>query len=142
MKKPNILNIFKTDSENVIKDSEIIEMNYYDYITDSIQIDSTSKINFSSDSQIKFAEIEDHVDISLFKGLLSKLKVGRCSYSGTITIFGINGDLVIGRFCSIATNLMLICGDGYHRPKRLNTFPFPFIEPFKNFDMEKNYIKI
>lgn len=84
-------------------------------------------------SSINYANIEEYVEITLFQGFLDNFSVGRCTYIGNkLRIHGINGDLKIGRYCSIAGILSIIGGNGYHQDNRMSTYPFPLKEPFTN----------
>ncbi len=101
-------------------------------------IHSTSRILFTPRSKIDNAYIEEYVDIPSFDGHLKSLSIGRCTYvSGKMKIYGFNGKLKIGRYCSIAGELLLICGDGFHKMMRLSTYPFPFRPPFNGKGIEK-----
>ena len=64
-----------------------------------------------------------------FKGNLKTLIIGKYTYTHAINILGFNGNLYIGKFCSISSNINIIGGDGYHRPDRLSTFPLQFKVP-------------
>tara|TARA_B100000945_G_C20419788_1_gene617279 strand:+ start:132 stop:842 length:711 start_codon:yes stop_codon:yes gene_type:complete len=111
--------------------------NIYKYIPQkkavlSIEISRNSEINFLKNSFVKKAVINECVQIGSFSGLLENLTVGRNTFIGSnLHVIGLNGDLVIGKFCSIAGNLLILCGEGYHINKRISTYPFPFKLPFK-----------
>ena len=36
----------------------------------------------------------------------------------------------------MAGRLVLICGDSFHQTRRLSTYPFPFMPPFKNYNIK------
>lgn len=103
-------------------------------------LDFNSNINFvKNKSSIIDYDIEDHILIEEFKGHLNYLGIGKNTYSGPIHIFGYQGNLNIGRFCSIAGKLTLIIGSGFHNYKLLSTYPFYSKKPFKK-SFEKNKI--
>tara|TARA_Y100000294_G_scaffold66961_1_gene63601 strand:- start:2253 stop:2972 length:720 start_codon:yes stop_codon:yes gene_type:complete len=103
--------------------------NYSQYVKNH-DIDVTSKIKFGKKTFIDYANVEDYVNLEFFQGWAANLKIGRCTYAGPIQVHGYNGDLEIGRYCSIAGRLLLICGDGFHQTDRISNYPFPFKEPF------------
>ena len=115
-----------------IKKSKI--NNYNQYIK-NYDIDTTSKIEFGEKSSIEYAKVEDYVTLNFFQGHVSNLRIGRCTYAGPIQLFGFNGDLGIGRYCSIAGRLVLICGNGFHQIDRMSNYPFPFQPPFNKHDL-------
>lgn len=103
----------------------------------SLNIHKSSKIFFSKKTKINTANIEENVSVDFFKGSLNKLTIGRGSYlSGELIVYGYNGTLQIGKYCSIAGRLVLICGDSFHQTRRLSTYPFPFMPPFKNYKIK------
>jgi len=68
------------------------------------------------------------------------LFIGRCTYiDNNLSIYGLNGELSIGRFCSIAGKLILIGGDGYHKKERASTYPFPLRRPFNNYFLKDDF---
>lgn len=102
-----------------------------------LNIHKSSKIFFSKKTKIDKANIEENVSIDFFKGSLKNLTIGKGSYlSGELIVYGYNGTLQIGRYCSMAGRLVLICGESFHQTKRLSTYPFPFMPPFKNYDIK------
>jgi acetyltransferase-like isoleucine patch superfamily enzyme len=114
-------------------------INYKNYVKD-YDIDPTSSIQFGEKTFIDYAKVEDYVNLDFFQGSAANLNIGRCTYAGPIQLHGYNGDLDIGRYCSIAGRLLLICGDGFHRIDRISSFPFPFKEPFNELiDKRKMY---
>ena len=120
--------------------------NRYKYIdhkkaVKSIKLGNKSEINFLKNSLINNAEIEEYVQIGSFRGSLANLKVGRNTYiGGDLQVYGYNGDLLIGRFCSIAGRLVILCVEVYHKHKRISTYPFPFKMPFeKTFSINDFY---
>ncbi len=82
-------------------------------------------------SNVNNVRIEDNVQINLLTCNLETLEIGRGSYAGEILAAGINSFLKVGRYCSISSDVFFICGDGYHLPQRLSTYPFPFRRPFR-----------
>lgn len=119
--------------------SEKFGYNYSKKIVKFLNIHKTSKIKFSRDSNINNAFIEEHVEVSLFAGNLDSLLIGRCTYvSRDVQVYGLNGILNIGRYCSIAGRLALICGKGFHQYDRMSTYPFLLRSPFcKSNDTKK-----
>tara|TARA_B100000315_G_C14328194_1_gene474020 strand:+ start:20 stop:736 length:717 start_codon:yes stop_codon:yes gene_type:complete len=118
--------------------SEKFGYNYSKKVVKSSNIHKTSKINFSPDSSINNASVEEYVEISLLEARLESLSIGRCTYvSGAVKVYGLNGNLTIGRYCSIAGKLSLICGNGFHEYNRVSTYPFPFRPPFNEHNIEK-----
>ena len=106
-------------------------------VVKSFNIHKSSKIFFSRKTKIDTANIEENVSIDFFKGSLKKLTIGRGSYlSGELIVYGYNGTLQIGKYCSMAGRLVLICGESFHQSKRLSTYPFPFMSPFKNYNIK------
>jgi virginiamycin A acetyltransferase len=111
--------------------SEKFGYNYSKKVVKSSNIHKTSKINFRLNSSIKNAFIEEYVYISLFEGNLESLSIGRGTYVGRgVLTYGLNGTLNIGRYCSIAGKLTLICGSGLHQYNRISSYPFPMRPPF------------
>jgi len=105
-----------------------------------IKFGNNSLINFMKGASINEVCIEENVEINSFSGNLSYFSVGRNTYlNGNLQVYGFNGDLVIGRFCSIAGRLVVICGEGYHKSNRISTYPFPFKMPFKKKLSVKNF---
>jgi virginiamycin A acetyltransferase len=106
-----------------------------------IELGNNSLINFVKGAYINNVYIEDNAEINSFGGKLSYMSVGRNTYLyGNLQIYGFKGKLVIGRFCSIAGPLVIICGEGYHKNNRISTYPFPFKMPFKkNMSIENYY---
>ena len=91
----------------------------------SSKIAKSSSINFDKKSSLKKLTIGENVTIGKFNGNLEKLEVGDHSYISTeLKVFGYNGELIIGKFCSIAGKLTVISGEGFHKPDRVSTFPF------------------
>jgi len=120
------------------KDKYIVSK--YNIIKKSQKISNASKIKFSKNSSINDVIIEDNVSVGEFIGSLNSLTIGTCTYiSKQLQVYGYNGDLSIGKFCSIAGKLSAICGDGYHQKKRLSTYPFPFRKPFNKSVSEKDF---
>ena len=106
-------------------------------VVKSLNIHKSSKIFFSKKTIINTANIEENVIVDFFKGSLNKLTIGRGSYlSGELIVYGYNGTLQIGKYCSMAGRLVLICGDSFHQTRRLSTYPFPFMPPFKNHNIK------
>lgn len=111
--------------------NEKLGYNYSKKVVKSLNMHKTSKINFGLISSINNASIEEHVEIRLLEARLESLSIGRCTYvSGTLKVYGINGHLSIGRYCSIAGKLSLICGSGRHQYNRISTYPFLRRPPF------------
>ena len=105
-------------------------------VVKSFNMHETSKIYFSKRTNIDSAIIEENVSIDSFKGNLKKLTIGKGTYlSGELVVYGYNGTLQIGKYCSLAGRLVLICGIGFHQTRRLSTYPFPFMLPFKNYNI-------
>ena len=119
--------------------SEKFGYNYSKKVVKSLNMHKTSKINFSLISSINNASIEEHVEVSLLEVAgLESLSIGRCTYvSGTLKVYGLNGNLTIGRYCSVAGKLTLICGDGLHQYNRISTFPFRSRPPFSKNNVTK-----
>jgi acetyltransferase-like isoleucine patch superfamily enzyme len=118
--------------------SEKFGCNYSKKVVKSLNIHKTSKIQFGLDSSINNASIEEYVEISLFQARLESLSIGRCTYvSGVVIVSGYNGNLSIGRYCSIAGELFLLCGETFHHYNSMSTYPFAHRLPFK----EKNLVK-
>lgn len=112
--------------------------NYSRKVLKSPNIHKTSKIYCSPSSNINKILIEEYVEIPLLTACLESLSVGRCTYvSGAVKAIGLNGNLSIGRYCSIAGKLSLICGDGYHQYNKISTYPFPFRAPFNENNIAK-----
>lgn len=96
-----------------------------------MNIHKTSKIGFGLRSSINSASVEEYVEVALLTGNLKSLSIGRCTYvCKDIQVIGLNGILNIGRYCSIAGKLALVIGNGFHRYKRMSTYPFPQRPPF------------
>ena len=110
----------------------------YTGIVTNYNIHETSNINFGEKTLIDNAVIEDYVNLSFFQGHASNITIGRCTYAGPIQLYGYNGDLDIGRYCSIAGRLVLICGNGFHRPDRISNYPFPFKDPFSDLGLDNS----
>lgn len=118
--------------------SEKFGYNYSKKVVKSLNIHKTSKIKFSRNSSINNASIEEHVEVSFFEGNLESLSIGRCTYvSRDMMVYGLNGILNIGRYCSIAGRLALICGNGFHQYERISTYPFPQRSPFSKSNAAK-----
>lgn len=93
---------------------------------------ATSRVRCALDFRLGRVRIEEHVEVAVLEGRLDELRIGRSSYAGHLVLGGVHGRLSIGSFCSLGTRVLLLCGDGYHRPARLSTYPFPFKPPFSD----------
>ena len=118
--------------------SKKLGCNYSKKVVKSLNIHKSSKIKFSPNSSINNASIEEYVEVAFFEGNLESLSIGRCTYvSRDMMVYGLNGILNIGRYCSVAGRLALICGNGFHQYERISTYPFPQRSPFNKSDVAK-----
>jgi acetyltransferase-like isoleucine patch superfamily enzyme len=95
------------------------------------KVSPSSAVYLSRNSQIEEAEIEEHVTVDFLETHIAKLKIGRCTYAGQIKALGLKSGLSIGRYGSIGSDVIFVCGSGYHLMDRLSSYPFPFRDPFR-----------
>ena len=112
-------------------------------VSDDFNIHKTSKINFAKQTKIKSINIEENVQIDYFKGFLDELSIKKNTYIwGELRVYGYNGTLQIGKYCSLSGRLVIMAGEGFHHSKRLSTYPFSFKSPYNKFNFKKDFYNI
>lgn len=100
-----------------------------------LEVHPASRVWLRRGGSIESGRVEEHVELPDLKAQLSRLEVGRGTYAGDeLLALGRWGRLSIGRYCSLASRITFVCGDGYHWPSRASTYPFPFRPPFEDLD--------